>query len=108
MSSFKYLGNWVTYNLAEQFEINKKLGSFYGDVNHLHAVFKHVETKTMSVLFNSHCCHFYGSQAWSLMDSSVNKVYIAWNKAVRHLCKLPYNTHTKFLPYVMGTLPVKE
>ena len=62
----------------------------------------------MSRLFNSYCCHYYGSQAWNLEDMNVNKIFTAWNKAVRHLCKLPYNTHTRFLPYVIGTLHVRE
>jgi hypothetical protein len=107
VSSFKYLGNWITYNLSEEVEIKKKLGQFYGDVNYLNATFKHADYKSLSSLFNAHCCHYYGSQAWCLDNVYIGMIYTAWNKAVRHLFKLPYNTHTKFLQYVVNTLTVK-
>ena len=107
VSSFKYIGNWIAYNSSEEIEIKKKLGQFYGDVNYLNATFKYADYKCLSSLFNAHCCHYYGSQAWCLDGVYICKIYTAWNKSVRHLFNLPYNTHTKFLQYVVNTLPVK-
>jgi hypothetical protein len=108
VENVKYLGNWLSVDLKEETEISKKLSSFFGSVNNMSSSFRNVGYKHVSVLFNSYCCHMYGSQAWRLYDKSVDRIYIAWNKAIRHLCKLPYRTHTKFLPYIVGTLPIKE
>ena len=108
IKSFKYLGNWVAHDLSEEIEINKKVGSFYASYNHLSSSFKHVGVKYVFKLFNAYCCHYYGSQAWRLSDKNISKIYIAWNKAVRHVCGLPYRTHTHFLPFISNTLYIKE
>jgi hypothetical protein len=108
VDSVKYLGNWITYNLKETVEINKKMCAFYGNVNSLRTCFRNVGYKNISKLFNSYCCHFYGSQAWCLRDKEIKRLYTAWNKSVRHLCTLPYDTHTQYLPYIINTLYVKE
>jgi hypothetical protein len=108
VTCFKYLGNWLTSNMSEESEITKKLGQFYGNVNNLNTTFKHVGFKSINKLFNSYCCHFYGSQAWNLNDKNITRVYTAWNKAVRYLCNVPSTTHTKLLPHIVNTLYVKE
>ena len=106
--SFKYLGNWISSELSEEIETNKKLGNFYGSVNNLYSSFKTVGVTHLIMLFNSYCCPFYGSQAWRLTDKNIDKIYIAWNKAVRHICNLPYNTHTAFLPFLTKTLFIQD
>jgi hypothetical protein len=106
--SFKYLGNWVTPDLSEKVEIDKKCGVFYGNCNYLSATFRNVGNQNILKLFNSYCCHYYGSQSWKLNDKNISKIYVAWNKAVRHLCRLSYRTHTFFLPYVTNSLYVKD
>ena len=108
VKSFKYLGNWIMTDLSEEMEINIKMGILFGNVNHLFSVFKHTGFKNLMILFNSYCCHYYGSQAWDLSNKHVERVYTAWNKAVRHLCQVPYNTHTRYLPSLSNTLYVKE
>ena len=108
VSTAKYLGNWITHNLKENVEIDKKMCAFFGNVNSLRACFTNVGYKNISILYNRYCCHYYGSQAWRLSDKSVPKIFIAWNKSVRYLCALPYDTHTYYLPYIVDTLSVKD
>jgi hypothetical protein len=108
VQDFKYLGNWISNNLTEEVEINKKVGNFYGNVNKLYSSFKCTGVSHIVTLFNSYCCHFYGSQAWRLCDRNIDKIYKAWNKSVRHICNLPYNTHTYFLPFLVRTLYVRD
>jgi hypothetical protein len=108
VTSFKYLGNWICSNLSEHTEVSKKLGNFYGNVNNLCSSFKHVGFQSLYKLFNSYCCHYYGSQAWRLNDTNISRIYIAWNKAIRHICNVPNTTHTALLPYMVKCLYVKE
>ena len=82
--------------------------TFFGGVNNLCATFKNVGVKSISSLFNSFCCHFYGSQAWRLRDKYTERIFTAWNKAVRHIFNLPYTTHRYFLPFIVGRLYVKD
>ncbi len=41
--------------------------------------------------------HLYGCEAWDLTDSSVSQFYRSWNRGVRQLMCLPYETHTRYL-----------
>ena len=61
VNSFKYLGNWVTNDLSENVEIDKKCGAFYGSCNYLAATFRNIGKRNILKLFNSYCCHYYGS-----------------------------------------------
>ena len=54
-----------------------------------------------SRLFQTYCCSFYGSQAWNLSSSSFEFICTAWNKAVRRIFDLPYNTHRYLLPFIV-------
>jgi hypothetical protein len=108
VDTIKYLGNWLTSDLSEKTEIEKKVNVFYGNVNNLKSTFKNIGIKSIAVLFSTYCCHYYGSQTWRLDDKNVSKIYTAWNKAVRHLLDVPYTTHTRVLPYLLDTLYIKE
>ena len=108
VKTFKYLGNWVTYRLNEETEISRKMGIFYGNVNNLCSTFRGIGLKHLFTLFNSYCCHLYGSQAWRFNDKYVERLYTAWNKAVRHLSNLHAMTHTRFLPFVANMLHIKD
>ncbi len=48
-------------------------------------------------LVNSYCCHLYGSQAWCFADKNVGNITTAWNKAVRNIWKLTYDSHRVLL-----------
>jgi hypothetical protein len=108
VKSIKYLGNWISYNLKENVEMNNKICSFFSNVNSLKSCFRNVGYRNISILYNAYCCHYYGCQAWRLGDKNIQRFYTAWNKAVRHLCSLPHDTHTVLLPYLVNTLYVKE
>ena len=48
-------------------------------------------------LFDSHCMHLYGSQAWQFTDRNVYKMVNAWNRAIRKIWKLPNHSHRVLL-----------
>ena len=51
-------------------------------------------------VFDTKCCHFYGSQAWIYNENGLAEFNRAWNRCVRHLLKLPYTTHSRFLQHI--------
>ena len=53
-------------------------------------------------LFKSHCCSFYGSQAWRIDSPDYKRICISWNKSVRNILRLPYTTHTWILGPLLG------
>ncbi len=51
--------------------------------------------------FNKYCNSFYGSQAWDLRSKHVQGLYKAWNRGVRRILDLPYDSHLFLLPLLL-------
>ena len=82
-----------------------KRGQFYWAVNSLCAKFRGIlqDINVASKLFYSYCCSFYVCQLWDLSSNYIEVIYVAWQKAVRRIFNLPYNTHRYLLPFVVGS-----
>ena len=93
----KHLGNYIMYNLSEASEINVKKGDLVGRVNVAIVNLSGMSDEVLMQVFNSKCCHYYGSAAWNLTDKHVSQFYAMYNKCVRRLLQLPYKTHTRYL-----------
>ena len=99
----KHLGNYISYNLKENYEVKMKKCDLVGRVNMFIASFGDIPENALVKLFNVQCCHFYGSQAWNFCDQSVDSFHKLYNRCVRRLLRLPYATHTRYLPAFTGT-----
>ncbi len=62
----------------------------------------------ISKIFTSKCAHFYGAQAWNFKDKAFEDFQRAWNPCVRRLLKLPYQTHSRYIPSLVGTSSAKH
>ena len=96
----KHLGNFISYNLSEQKEIETKRGDLVGRVNFVLARYGGLPTPILRRIFNSQCCHFYGAQAWLLSDPAVNRFHTMYNRCLRRIFQLPATTHTRYLPLI--------
>ena len=107
--TFKHLGNVITVDQKDDSDIQLKRGNFYRSVNGLCYKFKGtlVNSDVASRLFQTYCCSFYGSQAWNLSSSSFEFICTAWNKAVRRIFHLAYNTHRYLLPCIVQTSHIR-
>ena len=56
----------------------------------------------------SYCCSFYGCQLWDLSSKWFRAICVAWNKAVRRIFLLPYNTRSFLLPCVVDIIPIRN
>jgi exonuclease III len=104
----RHLGNIITHDLRETGEISQKRGDLIGRVNKTLVTFRKAPDSVLRPIFNSKCSHLYGCEGWNLADKSVNQFYTTWNKSVRILLQLPYQTHTRFLRYFIQRPHVKD
>jgi hypothetical protein len=102
-TSAKHLGNIVNGNLSDLSDIQSKRRDFINRVNSLIANFKSVSRSICSHVFNSQCCHLYGTEIWNLQDKSVEPFYVTWRKAVRKLWWLPNMTRSDILPHLVNS-----
>ena len=59
-------------------------------------------------LFQSFYTSYYGCELWSLRSRKLIDFCHAWNKGVRKIWNLPYNTHCYALPILCERLPVSD
>ena len=104
----KHLGNTVASDLNEHLEIHAKKCDFIGRVNSLIANFKSVSRPVVSKLFNSQCCHLYGSQAWSLDEKILEPFVTSWRKAIRKIWCLPHTARSHLLPYLAESMDLES
>ena len=51
----------------------------------------------LTFLFRSFCLGLYGSSLWSLSSGALSALEITFNKVLRRIWKLPYNSHTRIV-----------
>ena len=101
-NNVKHLGNYLSYNLDEKCEINCKKNDLIRRVNNILCTFCGVDENVMLKIFYSQCCHFYGAQAWLFDCSATAQFHTMYNRCVRRLLNLPFQTHTRYLPFFTG------
>lgn len=102
----KHLGNYVCTNLDDDRDCTYKTSCFIGSSNKIIANFGYLSSFTKWKLFTAYCTSYYGSQMWNLSCKSLSRLYIQWNKAVRHLMHLPMRTHTWMLGPLHNSLHI--
>ena len=102
VSVVKHLGNYVRSDLKETTEISQKQGDLIGRVNGMCATFYKASDKVKQDVFNSQCSHLYGCETWNLASQEVDHFVKTWNRGVRKIFGLPYQTHTRYLQYFIG------
>ncbi len=102
VDNVKHLGNYLDSDLKEMTEVRMKRSDLVGRVNNLIVTLGKSKDAIVRKVFNSECAHFYGAQAWSFDDKHVRDFQIMWNRCVRRVLCLPYRTHTRYLPHILG------
>ena len=98
----KYLGIYVSSDLNDCDDIDFKCRVFYRSVNYLYVNFGKMPSEIINDLFNAYCCSFYGSQCWNLKSKSLQRLSIAYNKALRRVWKVPPNAHRHIIYGLCG------
>ena len=99
----RHLGNIVKHDLCDYDDIMFKKGVFISQVNKLNNKFCDVTSSLRGKLFQTYCCSWYGCQTWEYDTDMSEFMQTEWNKAVRKILRLPYETHRNLLPLVINS-----
>ncbi len=102
VSKFKHVGIYVTHNLSTENEMKMKRCDFICRVNHVLSQYSKMPSEAKCRLINSSCCHYYGCETWNFSENCFNNILTSWNIAIRQAWRLPYRTHSKYLPVLAG------
>ena len=108
VDSVKHLGHKIMYNLSETEDVRMKKCDLFNRVNSVVATLGTCPDNVLRKIFSTQCAHLYGTVIWSFSDKSVVDYITAWNRSVRRLFHLPYQTHRRFLPLILETPGVTD
>ena len=104
----KYLGNYLDCDMSEKTDVRMKRSDLVYRVNHSTATLGKCGKTAIVNIFNSKCCHFYGTQSWNFSDRNIKQFETMWNRSVRRILDLPLLTHCILLPGLIGKLSAIE
>ena len=88
-----YLGVKISNDLDDFAELQYKRAKYFVSVNNLLSGFKGVSSDVLNKLFSYYCTSFYGSQSWNLRNRGIHSIVTAYNRGLRSVWRLPYNSH---------------
>ena len=90
------MGNSLERDNSFARDLLLKRGDFIGRVHSILQEFHFANPLVKMKMFNIYTTSFYGSCLWNIFNGSCDKLFTAWNIAVRMAFDIPRNTH-KFL-----------
>ena len=103
----KHLGNVLECDNTMTRDIATKRGKFIGKLNTLSQEFHYVQPSVFMKILNIYAVSFHGSGLWDLFSSNCERVYKAWNVAVRMAWNVPRTTHRYLIEGISGCLHPK-
>jgi hypothetical protein len=103
----KHLGNLLECDNSMKRDITIKRARFIGKLNSLSQEFHHVSPKVFMKILNIYAVSFHGGGLWDIMSDNCERLYKAWNVAVRLAFKVPFTTHRYLIEGISGCLHPK-
>ena len=107
VQQLKHLGNILQCDNSMQLDCTIKRGKFIGKVNSLFQGLYFVDPSVKMKLMTIYVSSFYGSGLWDLFSPMCDRLYRAWNVAVRVGLNLPATTHRYLVEPLSGTCHAK-
>jgi hypothetical protein len=96
-----HLGISVHHMLDDSKHIQCLIADFYARINSIMCCFR-FNRDALLFLFRTCCQSYYAVECCRISCAKFKLLFTAWNKAARRLYRLPYHTHTRFLPTITG------
>ena len=103
----KHLGNTLQSDNSMRMDLAQKRGKLIGKLNSLSQEFHYVEPKVFVRILNIYAASFYGSSLWDLFSSECERIYAAWNVAIRICFNVDRTTHRYFIEELSDNLHPK-
>ena len=88
-------------------DIAVKRGRFIGKLNSLSQEFHYASPDVYMRIVNIYAVSFHGSSLWDIFSKECERVYAAWNVAVRQAWAVPYRTHRYLIEAISRCLHPK-
>ena len=88
-------------------DIAQKRGKLIGKLNSLYQEFHYVEPQVFVNIMNIYAASFYGSSLWNLFSAECDRIYAAWNVAIRICLNVDRATQRYFMGELTGSLNPK-
>ena len=88
-------------------DVTVKRGKFIGKINALSQEFFFSSPEVFMRILNIYTVSFYGSGLWDMYSDECDRIFKAWNVAVRSAWKVPYTTHRYLIEGISGCLHPK-
>ena len=103
----KHLGNLLESDNSMARDITIKRAKFIGKLNSLSQEFHYVAPHVFMKILNIYAVSFHGSGLWDIFSPNCERLYKAWNVAVRLAWKVPRTTHRYLIEGISGCLHPK-
>ena len=78
-------------------DIRRKRAAFIRNVHNILQEFYFAIPLVKMTLISKYATSFYGSSLWSFFDGICDKLFTAWNNAVRNIFDIPRGSHRYFI-----------
>ena len=89
--------HYLTYDLSDDEDIVFRSRDFLKKANLLFYKFKFCSSSTLTFLLRSFCLSLYGCALWHLDSKSITSIEVAFNRVLRQILNLPFNSHTRIV-----------
>ena len=107
VTEVKHLGNTLESSNTMKRDISIKKGQFIGKMNSLLQEFHYVSPAVLLKIVNIYAVSFHGSGLWDLFSDDCDRLYKAWNVAVRLACNVPFTTHRYLIEPISQSMHLK-
>ena len=102
VNKFKHLGH-ILYKDGNSFhDTVQKKNIFIGKFHSLCQLLKNKDPVVYIKLIQVYLIDFYGSNLWNFYDNATAKFYTSWNRMIRNVFNLPYNSHRYLIEPISG------
>ena len=107
VSKFKHLGHYLYKDGSSTHDTVYKKNVFIGKFHSLCQLLKNHDPLIYVRLIKIYMIDFYGSNLWNLYDKFTQKFFTSWNRMIRNVFKLPYNSHRYLIEPISGITHLK-